>query len=489
MRGEAKAVAKAHDGEVLDLALHEIEGNVSLAASCGRDRTIQIFWISEDECLLQQSIMHEHTGPIRKVVFADNGNFLASMALDRTVVLHRRVLRADQTVAFISTKVVNLKASPMTMSLLPGITPTLLVSAMDRCIRKISVADGQVTSTIKMSDHVDTEPVTISRFSVGIIDWQPKSTSVLVGFSSADRSIRSYDTETGSLLALEYGQTAVSDLAFIKAKEPGGEIIYRIVSTGLDGTIMVWKMTPKAVKYGDGNGLANLNSSKAQTPSAMRPLRRVLSKTEIAEHQRSLDIQVKDKTVLSRNLSPSRLRRKTSKYANSDAPEVSDPNLSINMRSAQTSAGGGTPRNKFKHVSPPLSPNSNLQSRQRRSSLDERHVHTTVQCPRNINAAARQLRDVLEDFRQQLTVSKESLSTDKAQVLQKELHATLNILTQPTRQGDQNGTKASDQSFDEFLARMIDDRLALRFKSEDHTNTRAGSKDTEPSASATNTAG
>ncbi|KAL8721518.1 MAG: hypothetical protein Q9225_001817 [Loekoesia sp. 1 TL-2023] len=476
-RGEAIAVTKAHDGEVSDLTLRELEGSDALAASCGKDKTIQIFRISEDNFLLQQSIMNEHAGSIRGLEFADEGSVLVSMSLDRTLVFHRKVLRTDGSIAFVSTKVVNFKASPIAMSLLPDVMPNVLVSATDRCIRKVNVVQGRITNTFKISDQVNSEPVAMSRLSVGRLDQQSTDASVLVGFSLADRSIRVYDLDTESLLALEYGQTAVSDLAFVKALGPSGGVFNKIISTGLDGTIMVWRMTQKSVIRGDGSEFLALDPSQTQTPSKLRPLRRVLSKTEIAEYQRSLEIRMGGMPISSRNSSPSRLRRKTSRHVFPDTFEVTDSSLSTNLRPSHTLTGNGTQRNKVKHASPSLSPKSKLHLRPRRSLLDERHREAAAKSTCNINIAATQLFNKLRDFQKQLTTSKESLSSDTAQALQKELHATLNSLAQKSRWSNVNHEGPSGESFDDFLAKLIDDRLALRFKPEDQTNTTEGSRD------------
>ncbi|KAI4175515.1 MAG: hypothetical protein LQ343_001602 [Gyalolechia ehrenbergii] len=465
-RGEVNDLIKAHDGEVLDLALHEVDGEDSLAASCGRDKIIQIFLVSNSKCSLQQSKLNEHAGPIRRLEFAEKGSLLASMSSDRTIVLHRKVFRTDGSIAFVSTKVINFKATLLAMSLLPNAAPTLLVSAMDRCIRKISVTQGRITHTFKASDHLNGEPAAISRLCTGNLDQQSTVVSVAVGFSTADRSIRLYDIEAGLLLAVDYGQTAI-DLALVEASMPSGQAVNRIISAGPEGTIIIWRIAQKNMTHSEGNGTLDLDSTQFQPLSMQRPLRRILSKTEIAEHQRSLENQPGGDSIPSTNLSPSRVRRKTSRFAFTAASEGSESSFADRTCSAHPSAGVGSQRN---HLRDPLfapSSKSRLRSRPRRPSLDERYREVAVNSISKISNTATQLAGVLGDFRKQLITSEESLGSGTAQTLQKELQATSELLTHASKRSNASHKGTSTDSFDEFLAKVIDERLALRFRSED----------------------
>ncbi|KAL8943364.1 MAG: hypothetical protein Q9211_001003 [Gyalolechia sp. 1 TL-2023] len=468
-RGEDNDIFKAHDGEVADLALHGLDGEDTLAASCGRDRSIQIFLISNNKCSLQHSKLNEHAGPIRRLEFAEKGSLLASMSPDRTIVLHRKVLRTDGSIAFVSTKVINFKATLLAMSLLPNAAPTLLVSAMDRCIRKISLSQGRITHTFKASDHLSCEPAAVSRLSTGSLDQQQSTgASVVLGFSSADRSIRLYDLETGLLLALDYGQTAISDLALVEeASMPSGHIVNRIISTGHEGTITIWRIAQKNMRYGDGNRTLDLGSAKSQPLSMQRPLRRMLSKTEIAEHQQSLENQSGRDSNPSSNLSPSPLRRKTSRFAFNAASEASDPSFTDRTRSAHPPTRVGRQRNHLKDPLDAPSSEARLRLRPRRASLDARYREMAVTSIINISSTATQLAGVLEKFQKQLIISKESLGFDRAQTLQRELRATSELLARTCKRSDASHEGTGTSSFDDFLAKLIDERLALRFQSED----------------------
>ncbi|KAL8672765.1 MAG: hypothetical protein Q9168_002791 [Polycauliona sp. 1 TL-2023] len=478
--GHVEQAIRGHDGEIHDLTVHVLDGDQSLAASSGRDRTIQIFRVSKADCSLEQSLINEHAGPIRQVEFTQGGNVLVSISSDRTLVIHQKVTRTDDSIAFVSTKTIHLKASPTSMALLPDASSSLLLSAMDRCIRRISLTDGNTTHTFKTADLSKGESVTLSRLTVGILCGQSSRANVLAGFSSSDGSIRLYDTDTGSLLALMHGQTAVSDLALVQIHEPGGNMKTRLVSTGgSDGTIMLWSVTmppQDEPQHSGGDGTGDLDPSKPKPPSSMRLARRVLSKAEIASFQRSLKEQSDNRPNLSRNLSPSRLRRKPSRYAISDRSEA--PGNASSENHSPELAGRDIPRdNRLKHASPPLCPKVNLQPRTRRSSLDERHRHPATKQAVNIDVAAKQICNTLQEFRKLMANGQESLSTSSAQALQRQLQATMNVVAPLDQRSDRVREDMSSEVFDEYLAAMIDKRLALQSKKEDQTVTTSGSQD------------
>lgn len=477
LRGEVCDVVRAHDSEVLDLALYEIDGKIPLAASCGRDRTIQIFLVVDKKCSLQQSKLNEHAGPIRRLEFAESGCLLASMSLDKTVIFHSKVLRTDGSIAFVSTKVINFKATPLDMCLLPDVASILLVSAMDRCIRNISVTQGRVIHTIKASDHLNGESAAISRLSVGNLDEQPTGANVVVGFSTADRSIRLYDLDTGLLLGLDYGQAAISDLAFIKASMPDGQVVNRIVSTGLEGTIVIWKLAQKDTRHSGGSGTADPDTIKLQPSSAQRPLRRILSKTEITEHQRVLGSQSRGESVPSRNLSPSLSRRKISRFAVTAASEGSGSSFPERTRSALLITGNVSQRNQPKDFSFDASSKHRVRHRPRRSSLDDPYKEITVNSTSNIDSAATLVAGVLEDFRQQLITSRRTLGSDAEQALKLELQSTLELLAHTGKRRNASYEGSTTEPFYDYLANMIDERLALRLNSKDQIGPK---EDTEP---------
>ncbi|KAL9578226.1 MAG: hypothetical protein Q9212_005849 [Teloschistes hypoglaucus] len=457
---------KAHDGEIYDLALQKVEGGDPVAASCGKDRTIQVFRISRNECLLQQSMVNEHAGPIRKVRLTENANILVSMSSDRTIVLHHKVLRTDDSIAFVSIKVITLKASPVTMSLVPGISPTLLVSTADRCIRTISLTQGKVIDSFKTADRSGGEPVVLSRLSVGASHQLSAHGNVVAGFSSVDGSIRLYNTESGLLLAAVQGQTVISDLAIAEAPDHDDGICSKVVSAGVDGTTTVWRLTSSLSHRGLQHESGGIDPSKSQARSVLRPLRRLLSKTEIADFQRTLK-DGGDAGISSRSLSPSRVRKKPLRNAILDVSKVTETK---SQATGTISNSSDNHQVKPMRASSPSSPRAEMHHGSGLSSLDDLSGKVAVGSDvSSINSVAKRSTSILQDFRSRIATSKETLDYDIAQGVKEELHATLAVLAQQSLSSDPKGkgTATDCESFDSYLARLIDDRLALRLRTDD----------------------
>ncbi|KAL8877887.1 MAG: hypothetical protein Q9198_004187 [Flavoplaca austrocitrina] len=452
--GKVKAAVWGHDGEMHDLAVQVLDDNQLLAASSGRDRTIQLFRISKTDCSLEQSLINEHAGPIRQIEFAQNGSILVSISSDRTLVIHQRVSKTDDSVAFVSTRTIHLKASPTSMTLSPHASSDLLLSTMDRCVRWISVPEANTMQVFKTADHSNGEPVILSRVTAGTLDRHSSPVTVLAGYSSADGSIRLYEVETGSLLALIQGQNAVSGLAFVQISETGGDMKTKLVSTGgSDGTIMLWNIVivpQDETKHQKGDGSSDTYPSRLNPPSSIRLVRRVLSRAEIANFHRSLKEQNNNKN----SLSP--LRYAISDY--SEAPKIAS--------SHDQTGRDAVPGRQVKRASPPLSPKVTLRSWTRRSSLDERHQHIVTKHTDNIDTTAKQIANTLHEFRNGLGKSQESLSTNSAQTLKRQLKATLDVLEPSNQPSDRIRDRMGSESFDDYLADMIDKRLALQSRKE-----------------------
>ncbi|RMZ85637.1 hypothetical protein DV737_g582, partial [Chaetothyriales sp. CBS 132003] len=91
---------------------------------------------------------------------------------------------------------------------------TLLVSTMDRHITKVEVASGTVIESSKITDPENEDTVALNRIAIiGHRGLAEGDTSLLVGVSSADKSLRVYDADKNLLLTREHGHTeGISDM-------------------------------------------------------------------------------------------------------------------------------------------------------------------------------------------------------------------------------------------------------------------------------------
>src|SRR6266536_2754496 len=121
---------RAHGGEVTDIATQSNAESDPLIATCSRDRMVQLFWKVDNTLELLQTL-EDHVGAVSHVLFANEGEKLLSCSADRTVVVREKVTRefgGKTTIAYFSLQVVTLKASPVSMVLLPEDPDSLLIS-------------------------------------------------------------------------------------------------------------------------------------------------------------------------------------------------------------------------------------------------------------------------------------------------------------------------------------------------------------------------
>lgn len=308
---------KAHAGEIMDIAVHQ--GTIT---SCSRDRTVQVFHKNADGWVLTQTL-DDHTASVSRVLLLDNGNKLLSCSADRTIVIRelcrREAINGTTTVAYLPVRTLTTKASPVHMT--PLSDATLIVSTMDRQIQKFDLNTGKSVhcfrATDESGDAVVMDAVTVSK------DRGFPRARVLAGISTTDKSIRLYDL-SGNLIDKEWGHTeGVSDVALLerepKKGEESGQTI--VISTGTDGTIMIWGFTPKYPAAAPEPEIATIDvdgsSLKKDMTATRPPLRRVLSRTELMDFapKQGLTQTTRPASAHTASSSPPRtLRRKTSAY-------------------------------------------------------------------------------------------------------------------------------------------------------------------------------
>jgi WD40 repeat protein len=312
------AEVRAHSAEITDIALNSSEQSL-LVATCSRDRTVQLLQYRGEEIGLLQTF-DDHVGAVSAVAFVDD--FLVSASSDRTVIVRQRLTKTNDDgtslLAYMSQRVITLRASPTSMAF-PS-PDVLVISTMDRQILTFSITSGVVVDGFKAFDADGEDAVIFSSMSISSVEDGSGSRRILAGFSSTDKSIRLYDFDRGILLARELGHTeGISDIVLVDHAEDDstGQNRKTIISTGLDGLIMVWDASTAPLRLpstpiqelSQGNAIADydLNATPIRESILRRPpLRKVLSKLDITAFVPSASP--------SGNQSPPRLKKKTSRY-------------------------------------------------------------------------------------------------------------------------------------------------------------------------------
>ncbi|EWC47557.1 hypothetical protein DRE_03177 [Drechslerella stenobrocha 248] len=277
-------VVKAHSAEIMSIAIHEGE-KVTLVSSCARDRTVQLFTKMKkpaaDWSLTQT--LDEHTASVTGVKFMDKGTKLLSASADRTIVIREIAVKEQsngdiEMLAFLAARVIMLKATPLHMASFSDSSPLLLASTTGRQVYRYDINTGKELQNFKCSDD-NGESVILDAVTPGR-DVAFSKSRLLAGISSTDKSVRVYDMG-GNLVEREWGHTeGVTDIAMFETSGPtddGNKLT--LISTGTDGTVMIWTYN---TKIGDSDSIDG-SSMTSDATASKAPIRKVLSKAEIME--------------------------------------------------------------------------------------------------------------------------------------------------------------------------------------------------------------
>ncbi|KAJ5569423.1 uncharacterized protein N7459_008853 [Penicillium hispanicum] len=446
--------ARAHGGEITDIAIHSSPESY-LVASSGRDRMVQLFQQSETGLQLVQT-MDDHVGAVGQVLFTNDGEKLLSSSADRTVLVRERATReigGATSVAYLISKVITLKASPISMAFCPDDSSILFLSTMDRCVSKFDIPSGRQLHCFKSSDSEANDAVIMGSLTVTseIPDQNPK---LLIGLSSTDKSIRVYDLDRDQLLIGEFGHTeGVSDVLLLEeCDESDKSLIKRsLISAGIDGLLMIWDLSIQPLPDHVQNGRDEEGPSKEMT-AAKPPLRKVLSRSELAGFQRP-DNPLGTPTP-ARELSPT-LTRKMSKLSltpstlknQSFAETPSPPNrLSpINYTPIDQCRRSPSPVSPKSKPSAPRNPSSAKNST-RRTSLDfrSRAKATSRSEFGSLDMSTEQVCRTLRAYRKKLNGSTQHLQAQKE--LERELSLTLRAVSARSQASDESAETETDSS-------------------------------------------
>ncbi|KAF7898344.1 hypothetical protein EAF00_004790 [Botryotinia globosa] len=462
---------RAHSAEIQDITIYE-DDTSTMIASCSRDRTIQLFRLVSDKWELVQTL-DEHTAGVCGLFFAENGEKLISCGMDRTIHIRQLVKKEvaeGNALAAVPVRIITLKAAPVSMT--PCLGPqvgNIVVSLLDRTVATYEIATGRLVNSFRATDYDGADAVALDSLVMGtpsVLSGKPST--ILAGVSTTDKSVRIYDWCTGSFLDREWGHTtSVSGVALLENMDSSSRVL---ISTGLDGTIMMWDIASNAIAYSQNQPESN-DGTQDETPpkdppTSRQPLRRVLSKAELAEFQRASPTA----TPPGSSSPPRVIKRKTSKYslANSN-PTLSIPSVqavpSKHFASASDETGRRSyPRNRSRS---PNSPQTREVRRPSTASVDLRgrgkSSSTGITESGSLNMATEQACRTLRAYRRKL-LSTETIDEECLKELDQELRLTsvaLGDRSQNSRTISETVLAGILDQYSDRLVSMFDEKLRL----------------------------
>lgn len=462
---------KAHLSDIHDIVLHEEKG-LSLVATCGRDRTVQLFRKVSNELTLIQTL-DEHSASVCGLFFAENAEKLVSCSSDRTIHIRqivRRDVGGEEIIGVLPLRIITLKASPVSMSLCHGDqSGNFVASLLDRTVATYELSTGRLLASFRSTDGEGADPVVLDSLVMGTPSSIPGRPTILAGVSGTDKSVRVYDSN-GSFLDREWGHTAgVTDVALLESPDSEEKTM---ISTGTDGTIMIWDLSPRQpdlLEPLDISPNSRDPSPPKETTSVRPPLRRVLSKAELAEFQKASPVS----TPTNKGSPPRVVRRKTSRYGLAgQSPTLNIPSSqSLNPKQYATSnsddSSGRRLSTRARSRSPPRSPKAKVVRRPSLASLQDSkgRVKSSPNFSEfgTLNMATEQACRTLRAYRKRLLTS-EDVKEGALKELDHELRLTALALGEKSMKSKAISETVLAGLLDEYsdkLMSMFDEKLRL----------------------------
>lgn len=449
---------KAHASDCQDIAIHESDERF-LLASCGRDRTTQLFHRPPSSGQIEHFQTLEFAARVVKVLITQEK--ILTCSLDRTLQIHDLVAKEGQpnVIAAIPSRVISLKASPTSMAMGPN-DKTVFVSLLDRSISQYDIATGKLLMNFKCTDESGIESAVLD----SLILSQGPNKDYLLAVSNTDKSVRVYDAQTGYFLDREWGHTeAVNGIALVD-EEDGSR---KVVSVGSDSTVMLWSLDCQ--ESSTGSASRDPSPEKDGAASGRQPLRRVLSKAELAEFQR----QSPTTSAAGRRSPPRTLQRRSSRQFLSSNPNMKTPTAMQQSSPASTIAEDTPSRrtSSSRSGSPPPSPKAKVTRRPSLPALNmtnRKKSSTNLRSFGSLSMATEQTCRTLRAFRKKLA-STEPISREVVTELDQELRLTASALgDRAVRSKTLNESMFAGllNQYSEILAAMLDEKLALNGRAE-----------------------
>lgn len=474
--GELLFETRAHSTEITHIAVH-YDASRAIVVTCGRDRTVQIFHrISNRSFELLQTL--EYPSRVTDLLLSPDQRVI-TCSMDRNVRVHELISKIGEpdTLAAVQCRSIAIKASPTSMALDPD-SSTLWASALDRTVYQFDLENGRQLAAFKCVDENGSETAVLDSLNFGPAD--ASGSSFLLGLSNTDKSIRMYDPNTGAFVDREWGHTeSINGVALVEDDGTSR----KAVSAGCDGTIMIWDLDSQDSPLGVTS--RSPSPDKAGTHmSNQPPLRRVLSKAELAEFQRPSSSQGGRRSPPR----PLRNRKSRTNLSSSYATAAKTPTNSVHhfKNPSNSSLVGDSPSRRTsssRSCSSPVDTSPKTRTLSRRPSLPTlgttpstnpgaRKKSSAVNLRSSYNfgslqLASEQICRQLRAYRQKLS-SAEPLSPEMTAELEKELRLTAAAIGERANRGQQAVTESVlssllDQYSDKLVA-ILDEKLKLRFE-------------------------
>ncbi|KAF4971583.1 hypothetical protein FZEAL_9804 [Fusarium zealandicum] len=462
---------KAHTADCRCVSVYDTDSRF-LMASCGRDRTTQLFHRTEDGSIEHFQTL-EFSAKVVQVIIPSEDKVL-TCSFDRTLQIHDIITKDGDpdAIAAIPSRVISLRASPSSMVLGPG-QRTVFVSLLDRSICQYDLNTGRKISCFKCMDESRGESAVLDSLAFG--QWPPKDQDFLLGTSNTDKSIRLYDAQTGSFLDREWGHTESINGVCLIEDEDGSR---KVVSVGSDGTMMIWTLDLNDPLPGS---MSRDPSPSKDVVSGRPPLRRVLSKAELAEFQRP-------SPASGRRSPPRTLQRRTSRFNLAARTPTSTYPTSPGSAAMQD-----TPTRRpsvDSRASPPVSPRAKITRRPSLPALGtsarKKTSSSNLRGFGSLNTATEQTCRQLRTYRKKLA-SSEAISQDNLTELDQELRLTAAALgDRAIRSKAMNETVLSGllDQYSERLVTLLDEKLRLSYQPREPVERDGDSPDEEGQRSA-----
>jgi WD40 repeat protein len=446
---------KAHAMHCVSISVCETPNKIFIA-SCGRDRTAQLF-----HQLANGQIEHfqtlEFNARVVQVLLPSDDKVI-TCSLDRAMQIHDLVGREGEpdVVAAIPTKVISLKASPTSLVMGPD-RRSVYVSLLDRSVFQYDIYTGKQISCFKCADEGGVESAVLDCLKMG--NWLPRDLDFLLGVSNTDKSIRLYDANNGTFIDREWGHSEAINGVCLVEEDDGAK---KVVSVGSDGTIMIWLLD---LNEASPRSMSRDPSPAKESGGGRQTVRRVLSRAELAEFQRPL--------ATPRQRSPSRtLQRRTSRFnLNASTGNLRTPTGALPTSPGNSTIVEDTPSRRRPSEgspsSPPPSPKARLNRRPSMPALGtaarKKASNSNLRGTSTLNTATEQACRTLRAYRRKLS-SAEPLTADCLTELDQELRLTAAALgDRAIRSKAMNETVLSGllDQYSERLVSLLDEKLRL----------------------------